>query len=109
MREIRVCLPKRGITKISTILAALLAMMLMAFTPLVLAQQTPPSDVPADVPAEAGVIPSLALLRPTPPLDARTCMATLQLSARSTKMGLSRYPMSLRPPSSYSPMERCFC
>ncbi len=60
MREIRVCLPKRGITKISTILAALL---LMASTPLVLAQQTPPSDVPANVPADAsadsGVIPSL--------------------------------------------------
>lgn len=39
-----------------TILAALLAMLLMAFTPLVLAQQTPPSDVPAD----SGTVPSLA-------------------------------------------------
>jgi len=38
-----------------TILAALLAMLLMAFTPLVLAQQTPPSDVPVD----SGAIPSL--------------------------------------------------
>lgn len=38
-----------------TILAALLAMLLMAFTPLVLAQQAPPSDVPAD----SGAIPSL--------------------------------------------------
>ena len=38
-----------------TILAALLAMLLLAFTPLVLAQQTPPSDVPAD----SGAIPSL--------------------------------------------------
>ena len=38
-----------------TILAALLAMLLMAFTPLVLAQQTPPSDVPAD----SGAVPSL--------------------------------------------------
>jgi hypothetical protein len=34
-------------------------MLLMAFTPLVLAQQTPPSDVPADVPADSGAIPSL--------------------------------------------------
>jgi hypothetical protein len=42
-----------------TILAALLAMLLTAFTPLVLAQQTPPSDVPADVPADSGAIPSL--------------------------------------------------
>jgi hypothetical protein len=38
-----------------TILAALLATLLMAFTPLVLAQQTPPSDVPAD----SGAVPSL--------------------------------------------------
>jgi hypothetical protein len=38
-----------------TILAALLAMLLVAFTPLVLAQQAPPSDVPAD----SGAIPSL--------------------------------------------------
>jgi hypothetical protein len=38
-----------------TILAALLAVLLVAFTPLVLAQQTPPSDVPAD----SGAIPSL--------------------------------------------------
>jgi hypothetical protein len=38
-----------------TILAALLAMLLVAFTPLVLAQQTPPSDVPAD----SGAIPTL--------------------------------------------------
>lgn len=38
-----------------TILAALLAMLLVAFTPLVLAQQAPPSDVPAD----SGTIPSL--------------------------------------------------
>jgi len=38
-----------------TITAALLAMLLIAFTPLVLAQQTPPSDVPAD----AGAIPTL--------------------------------------------------
>jgi hypothetical protein len=43
-----------------TILAALLAMLLMAFTPLVLAQQTPPSDVTAD----SGEIPTL--LSPTP-------------------------------------------
>ncbi len=43
-----------------TILAALLAMLLMAFTPLVLAQQTPPSDVPAD----SGAIPSLATPAP---------------------------------------------
>jgi hypothetical protein len=43
-----------------TILTALLAMLLMAFTPLVLAQQTPPSDVPAD--SEA--IPTL--LTPAP-------------------------------------------
>jgi hypothetical protein len=42
-----------------TILAALLAMLLMAFTPLVLAQQTPPAEVPAEVPADSGVIPSL--------------------------------------------------
>ena len=38
-------------------------MLLMAFTPLVLTQQTPPSDVPTDVPADApadsGAIPSL--------------------------------------------------
>ncbi len=42
-------------------------MLLVAFTPLVLAQQTPPSDVPAEVPSEvpaevpadSGVIPSL--------------------------------------------------
>jgi hypothetical protein len=38
-----------------TILTALLAVLLTAFTPLVLAQQTPPSDVPAD----SGAIPSL--------------------------------------------------
>lgn len=38
-----------------TILTALLAMLLMAFTPLVLAQQTPPSEVPAD----SGAIPVL--------------------------------------------------
>jgi hypothetical protein len=38
-----------------TILAALLATLLMAFTPLALAQQTPPSDVPAD----SAAIPSL--------------------------------------------------
>jgi len=37
------------------ILTALLAMLLMAFTPLVLAQQTPPSDVPTD----SGAIPIL--------------------------------------------------
>jgi hypothetical protein len=43
-----------------TILTALLAMLLMAFTPLVLAQQTPPSDMPAD--SEA--IPTL--LTPAP-------------------------------------------
>jgi len=43
-----------------TILAALLAMLLIAFTPLVLAQQTPSSDVPAD----SGEI--LTLLTPTP-------------------------------------------
>lgn len=43
-----------------TILTALLAMLLMAFTPLVLAQQTPPSDVPAD----SGAIPSLATPAP---------------------------------------------
>ncbi len=42
-----------------TILAALLAMLLTAFTPLVLAQQTPPSDVTTDAPADTGVIPSL--------------------------------------------------
>lgn len=47
-----------------TILAALLAVLLTAFTPLVLAQQTPPSDVPADVPVDSGVIPSLDT--PTP-------------------------------------------
>jgi hypothetical protein len=41
--------------KKSTILAALLVVLLMAFTPLVLAQQTPPSDVPAD----SGALPSL--------------------------------------------------
>jgi len=43
-----------------TILAALLAMLLLAFTPLVLAQQTPPSDVPAD----SGAIPSLVTPAP---------------------------------------------
>ena len=43
-----------------TILAALLAMLLMSFTPLVLAQQTPPSDVPAD----SGAIPSLVTPAP---------------------------------------------
>lgn len=42
-----------------TILAALLAVLLTAFTPLVLAQQTPPSDVPADVPADPEASPSL--------------------------------------------------
>jgi hypothetical protein len=42
-----------------TILATLLAMLLMSFTPLVLAQQTPPSDVPVDVAADPGAIPTL--------------------------------------------------
>lgn len=43
-----------------TILAALLGMLLIAFTPLVLAQQTPTSDVPAD----SGAIPSLGTPAP---------------------------------------------
>jgi hypothetical protein len=43
-----------------TILTLLLAMLLMAFTPLVLAQQTPPSDVPAD----SGAIPTLGTPAP---------------------------------------------
>ncbi len=47
-----------------TILAALLAMLLTAFTPLVLAQQTPPSDVTTDAPADTGVIPSLVTPAP---------------------------------------------
>ena len=55
-----------------------------------------------------GSSPAWTLLRPAPPLDARTCMATLQLSARSTKMGLSRYPMALRPPSSCNPNGTAF-
>ncbi len=50
-----------------TILVALLAMLLVASTPLVLAQQVPPPSVaPADpeVPADSGVAP--ALITPTP-------------------------------------------
>jgi hypothetical protein len=50
-----------------TMLVALLAMLLIASTPLVLAQQVPsPSEVPADpgVPAGSGVAP--ALITPTP-------------------------------------------
>ena len=46
------------------ILAGLLAMLLVAFTPLVLAQQTPPSDVPVDAPADAGAVPSLVTPAP---------------------------------------------
>lgn len=38
------------------ILAALLAMLLVAFTPLVLAQQTEPSDVPADSGVDLGLV-----------------------------------------------------
>ncbi len=47
-----------------TILAALVAVLLTAFTSLVLAQQTPPSDVLADVPADSGSIPSLVTPAP---------------------------------------------
>jgi hypothetical protein len=50
-----------------TILVALLAMLLVASTPLVLAQQeSPPSEVPADpgVPTDSGVAPGM--ITPTP-------------------------------------------
>ena len=46
------------------VLATSLAMLLVAFTPLVLAQQTPPSDVPADAPVDSGAIPTLVAPAP---------------------------------------------
>jgi hypothetical protein len=67
-----------GIMKKLTILTALLAMLLTAFTPLVLAQQTPPSDVPA---RDLGA-PSLDTPAPGSTVGCQNLYGFLQLSAR---------------------------